>query len=159
MSNIRDNISSGQLRSEAYEHLKIATDLFKKSMDLESYLYSNRSTDAGIAAINPSTRAYSVLENDILHTFKSFVHAGASVLQVLMENPGHFLTHEELYLKTRYGRGSKQKIPIYIHKFRKEFKLHGISPDVIETGYKSYSLTAEGAALIREAVEKSRIQR
>ena len=34
MLSIRDNILSGQLRTEAYEHLKIATDLFKKSMEL-----------------------------------------------------------------------------------------------------------------------------
>jgi hypothetical protein len=75
--------------------------------------------------------------------FASIGHVGAGVFLRLLRSPGEFVTQEELMRAAGVRSGSRRVIKVYICRLRHALAKHDMSPDAIETGWRSYRLHAD----------------
>lgn len=79
---------------------------------------------------------------------------GAEILLRLLEQPGEFISHEELAKSAGLRSPSSNAIKVYICYLRNALEEHGYSPMMIETGRRSYALSADALPDVMEFLSR-----
>lgn len=79
---------------------------------------------------------------------------GAGILLRFLEQPGEFISHDELARSAGMRSRSSNAIKVYVCYLRNALEEHGYSSTMIETGRRSYALRADALPDIMEFLSR-----